>query len=1207
MFNRLSRDECLLVCALVSLSLHAFSSIIEWARPSDSDRPPSCSSLNLLVQEPNKRQTEQNAKDSRAVSYLTRERRRLRDNHKSDLKSGSREAEQMIGEENEDEEEEDEDEEIVESGESQTTETASDIVTTTAPMVRRRRLMFDKDDLVHKRCRNKGKNTSGVTSGEKSKNNHSLVNDESGKIMMVVIKRDIHTPEHGPEQHAVTTGPKQGSVPSVDNTDSAALSTSSSKRPRPGSASVGVDQNSTETKPTTRLDARPVKLKPKDSKTVVSANTGTVTVVSSLSSTSAVKPEESNNQVNALKRTEAKLKSTEKEKPIISKMSEKQTQKVKPSLASVGQKRPLSHPPKKLGPFKDRQLSKRTPLKRYSQGAFRPAGKPQTFDISQSLSSISSSDDSCGDDKGNESDHEKATKKPPNTDTKKHIIDSPRRPTVADDRVSALPSSTSKKQADSLKMRDVKELPGAKPTAAEASVLRSTSNEPVPEGLAATDGKTKSDGTLSKLEKASGNECDLTFAKTLRESSVVNNKLSTSMKATKIEQRSMPLKRKPNKETEQACVCKSVRKSTAPKDNFSKSDKQKVVSVESTKNVNTVSTKTTTKPTRIQSAVVESSTDNSEDTDSEHEGPTGSTTSRSCHTRRSQQRTNPRTGSPVPTNKKRSSVSGTTSRSARSLHASDTSSVEEHGSGKSRNKHADSSSCDSSESDFGAMVDALPRLTRSQHRQLLGDTPPGAALQTASPVAGAANSSPSAATPITKIETKLATTTTAASYKPFSKTSSKPAESEDMKPSSVDDTTVQPTPCASMLESQPVTSETTASTVPSIPSPSSNALEKCAGREISPEKVKIEDQDELDSRSERLLKLRPRSGSVKPEIIPSALPNHTIPEPVKAELDEKDDDDGRSSIQTMSTDPMKELLFDLIMSPSEDRSTTLSSISSESLADGHLKISQFSTRSGKPAADTSDEESSPSHSDGQTNGENHKEGGLEKASRNEVEAADGAIKDRGSSRTRGRSERVRHVSTSSATADGRRTGKRAPSTPHRSLAFDRSPTPASDSPHYARSPVPVSSTAGTAAQPSLSSTAAPKLSHSTAPSTIPPVRLGPTQRRFGGPFFPIVGFEEMTSEVKCQQLQDRMHHILEAWRAAKQYLKDLDHRTNRSRRSRVRHSTSDQPGLQQPPSAVQSSTPMRSQQLTEDSMSSSAAAQLLNSTPERTISVLQSQ
>ncbi|KAF6776411.1 hypothetical protein AHF37_03823 [Paragonimus kellicotti] len=214
--------------------------------------------------------------------------------------------------------------------------------------------------------------------------------------------------------------------------------------------------------------------------------------------------------------------------------------------------------------------------------------------------------------------------------------------------------------------------------------------------------------------------------------------------------------------------------------------------------------------------------------------------------------------------------------------------------------------------------------------------------------------------------------------------------------------------------------------------------------------------------------------------MPSALPNHTIPEPVKAELDEKDDDDGRSSVQTMSTDPMKDLLFDLIMSPSEDRSTTLSSVSSESLADGHLKMSQFSTRSRKPTGDTSDEESSPSHSDGQTHGENHKE---------------------------------------------------ALSIKYNSRFFD----------------------------------------------------------------------------LLLQQLQDRMHRILEAWRAAKQYLKDLDHRTNRSRRSRVRHSTSDQPSLQQPPSTAQSSTPMRSQQLTEDSISSSAAPQLLNSTPERTVSVIQSQ
>ncbi|KAF6773836.1 hypothetical protein AHF37_07207 [Paragonimus kellicotti] len=115
-------------------------------------------------------------------------------------------------------------------------------------MVRRRRLMFDKDDLVHKRCRNKVKTTSGVISSEKYKDNRPLVNDESDKIMMVVIKRDVHSPEHGTEQRTVTTGSKvvcpRGSALSVDNANSTALSsTSSSKRPRPGSASVGADQN----------------------------------------------------------------------------------------------------------------------------------------------------------------------------------------------------------------------------------------------------------------------------------------------------------------------------------------------------------------------------------------------------------------------------------------------------------------------------------------------------------------------------------------------------------------------------------------------------------------------------------------------------------------------------------------------------------------------------------------------------------------------------------------------------------------------------------------------------------------------------------------------------------------------------------------------------------------------------------------------------
>lgn len=52
---------------------------------------------------------------------------------------------------------------------------------------------------------------------------------------------------------------------------------------------------------------------------------------------------------------------------------------------------------------------------------------------------------------------------------------------------------------------------------------------------------------------------------------------------------------------------------------------------------------------------------------------------------------------------------------------------------KEMEKNSDGSESDSSSSSsqLAASSDALPRLTRSQHRLLLGDTPPGAQLQTA--------------------------------------------------------------------------------------------------------------------------------------------------------------------------------------------------------------------------------------------------------------------------------------------------------------------------------------------------------------------------------------------------------------------------------------------------------------------------------------------
>ncbi|CAH8647749.1 unnamed protein product [Heterobilharzia americana] len=65
-------------------------------------------------------------------------------------------------------------------------------------------------------------------------------------------------------------------------------------------------------------------------------------------------------------------------------------------------------------------------------------------------------------------------------------------------------------------------------------------------------------------------------------------------------------------------------------------------------------------------------------------------------------------------------------------------------------------------------------------------------------------------------------------------------------------------------------------------------------------------------------------------------------------------------------------------------------------------------------------------------------------------------------------------------------------------------------------------------------------------------RSASSNRRFGGPFFPFAGFDDLSSDAKCQVLQERMLRILKAWRLTKQYLENLDQCSNRTRRLKAR-------------------------------------------------------
>nr|VZH91304.1 unnamed protein product [Spirometra erinaceieuropaei] len=91
-------------------------------------------------------------------------------------------------------------------------------------------------------------------------------------------------------------------------------------------------------------------------------------------------------------------------------------------------------------------------------------------------------------------------------------------------------------------------------------------------------------------------------------------------------------------------------------------------------------------------------------------------------------------------------------------------------------------------------------------------------------------------------------------------------------------------------------------------------------------------------------------------------------------------------------------------------------------------------------------------------------------------------------------------------------------------------------------PLPTTATAAT-------STAAVTTATVATPAAVPLVR------RFGGPFFPIANFDSMPSDIRCQKLQQSLCQILDSWRSARQYLKDLDQRVTRSQRMRAKRHT----------------------------------------------------
>ncbi|KER20133.1 hypothetical protein T265_11252 [Opisthorchis viverrini] len=1290
-------------------------SIVEWARPPDSDRPPSCSSLNLVVQEPPRRSHAAVSGDSKSGSRVA-----ARDQGRD--KSGpNRDTEQKEREDDQGSSEVEQEEEEVESDQSQTTETASDIVTTTAPMIRRRRMMFDKDDRLHKRSRLKSRISSTqvtlkrtllpVAELKRSTNKHNAVSKEAS---LPSAKLEQHTVTSKTSQR--TTRPSLPSVPS-------------SKRPR---LAPDTDDGEKEQQP-----VRPASLDLKEPK-VSRPKT---------SETKSVKPEEKSSVDDTTKESKSKAadRYSANSRELVSKTI-REGSRTKPDRIPAVHKRPSSLARTKLGSLKSRLPLKRTPLtktpaarvpdrsrsrssssdsnrtssssnvsrsypsaannrtsgskkivgdkentpqsdasakkkaiqgtpiverkmgttvkvdkpeittpkvqktvpldtRKTSQRTTRPSlpsvpsskrprlapdtddgekeqqpVRPASLDLKEpkvsrpktsETKSVKPEEKSSVDDTTKESKSKAADRYSANSRelVSKTIREGSR---TKPDRIPAVhkrPSSLARTKLGSLKSRlPLKRTPLTKPPAARvpdrsrsrssSSDSNRTSSSNVSRSYPSAANNRTSGSKKIVGDKENTPQSDASAKKkAIQGTPIVERKMGTTVKVDKPEittprvQKTAPLdtrklakliagsakektpfKRKVDRGTPDNNTSKLARKLATHKPAVTATLQNQKHKFPSTKALAKADGEKTNAATLKSQQRTLTKADSSSSDESGVSDKDSKSRENSSSIRRTSTISQRRCGSLSV--KKRTTGSRLSQTKPRVI-AESSASVSSNDEGKRKSTASiEDSDVASSESDFGAM-DALPRLTRSQHRQLLGDTPPGAALQTASPVVSTATAG---------VATSTAIGSPATSSESHTKTSVPTTNSRisDLKVDVTEDNQFPEAGAALVTEvkEENVWAETVDSheVLPSG-TPVSSPVLSTSNEPLMETKhqLKPEDEDTLvvldqDDKPKRLAKLRPRTKTVNNEVTVESKELTEAKNSVlsKSESTDKvDDDDERSSVHTMSTDPMKDLLFDFTMSPSEESVATSSAPSEEGVDVNHVKPSRKSMRSTqKELSDSNDEELSQPQNDEAE--ENSEEGGdlaksLTVNSTGAVEV-DSVIRASPNAKLRTRSERVRHISTSSSTADG--TGRKTPAkrgsgTPLRTAAFDRSPTPASESPHYSRSPIPSS---GAPTSVCGSGPSAMKSAVGLAP---PPSRLG-SSRRFGGPFFPIAGFEEMSSETKCQLLQERMQRILEAWRSAKQYLKDLDQRTNRSRRIRARQSVTEPP-----PAATAPQTSMR--------------------------------
>ncbi|KAK4475113.1 hypothetical protein MN116_002201 [Schistosoma mekongi] len=485
----------------------------------------------------------------------------------------------------------------------------------------------------------------------------------------------------------------------------------------------------------------------------------------------------------------------------------------------------------------------------------------------------------------------------------------------------------------------------------------------------------------------------------------------------------------------------------------------------------------------------------------------------------------------------------------------------------------------SSESVYGPS-DALPRLTRSQHRQLLGDTPPGSALQTAAPAVSNRSASSLVAAKVLSNAKRSKT-----------KDGNKVVRPKEEKPHKIDSTNENPPHLDTDIMKPFLSSDINVvhDNVPSIEDEVQKEEMNVNRTEISTslDNVVLEytQIDKIDISVKHEINESPITQSVphlSPEIVdddnkevnnsavnefqtekmsPMSIIVHDRQEDVKEQTSQQimddhkmpndegrdDDDDDQSSVQTMSTDPMDGLLYDLTMSSEKTRlqlSSGKEDEDVESIENAHDHQSEHHIDVPETIGYLSDNEYHPVDEiveDNQMNVTIANTLPME-PKLGEQENEDKVVELEHETIFKSRN-RVRRSSTNSNSTDApiKRGSKRVHLTPHRAIGPENSPVPTFESPHYP--PTSPHSTFGTS----------PLSTYSKLLQNHPVDRSVSNHRRFGGPFFPVPGFDDLSSDVKCQVLQERMHRILEAWRLAKQYLKDLDQRSNRTRRLKARH------------------------------------------------------